>query len=135
MHLLLSKKIQRSLLYIGTIFALLLSCHGPIMNLVEMHEHTANSSQETHCCDGAECHDQAVHCIDTSFTVESPVDFLGIFFAISFFVIAPFRDSASFFTQARLYVQAIRDRYGGFLLFNFLTGLYSQGILQPKLFA
>lgn len=130
-----NKKLQKSIIYIGTLCALFLSCHGPVMNLVHAVETSVQTHHETSCCHDGHCDDKVELCLDTSFIVEPLQQGLGILFIIFFLISLMEILRGRAVTKFQLYMRSIRDRYGGFSLFRYLIALFSRGILQPKIFA
>lgn len=130
-----NKKLQKSIIYIGTLCALFLSCHGPVMNLVHAEETSVQAHHETNCCHDGHCEDKVEPCLDTSFIVEPLQQGLGVLFIIFFLMSLVEIQYGYAVTKVKLYMRSIRDRYGGFLLFRYLSALFSRGILQPKVFA
>ena len=80
------------------------------------------------------CPDQTVHCIDTSFTIESSINFFSLFVIVPFLTVLILEQTISLTIKFQFYIRAIRDRYGGFSLFNYLISLFSQGILHVRVF-
>ena len=131
MSLIRFKKILYKSVGILSLLVLLLSCRGISL------AHTPTPSQFNHhpnCCDsgsekfgtGAASHD-----ISWGIIVEkNSINSNGLFnlMLLSFGVAV-----ISIFSQKyKLYLRAIRDRYGSFVPLNYLTNLFKQGILNSK---
>lgn len=116
--------------------AFLFSCRDiPVSTFTHNGEHPADE-ERVGCCDstGEKAITDSIHhdLIWSTAAYRNVVDFLSsiklLLAGIGILLVSLIHQNC------RLYIRAIRDRYGSFSSLNYFTGLFSQGILHAKVF-